>query len=98
MGSPSGSALPLPSSTTAAPEATAWSGPAFATGSGFGGSSGLTVTFTCAGGGLALAALTTSGKGRMGGGDPKGNEGAGEEGVETGVLGNGTTGAGGCGP
>src|SRR4051794_4132854 len=86
MGSPSGSALPLPSSTTAAPEATAWSGPAFATGSGFGGSSGLTVTFTCAGAELALASVTTSEKVRMAGDDPKGIDGAVKDGFDTVAL------------
>src|SRR3954467_5314411 len=75
MGSPSGSALALPSSVTADPDATAWSGPAFAMGAGFGGNSGLTVTLTVAGSELALASFTTSEKVRTTGSSPNGTVG-----------------------
>src|SRR5690349_1984225 len=86
MASPSGSALALPSSATAAPEATAWSGPAFATGGGFAGSCGLTVTFTCAGAELALASVTTSEKVSSAGADPDGTVGAVKLGLGTVAL------------
>src|SRR5512140_1124166 len=83
MSSASGSALAVPSSATAAPGATAWSGPAFATGGGFGGSWGLTVTFTCAGAELALASVTTSEKVRSTCVDPNGTTGAVKVGLGT---------------
>src|ERR1051326_3539260 len=53
-GSPAGSLLGLPSSVPKAPEATAWSGPALATG---GGITGFTVMVTLAGAELPLASL-----------------------------------------
>src|SRR5205823_11096201 len=61
-GPPLGSTLPLPSRVTVAPDATAWSAPAFATGAGFTGRAGLTVTFTVDGAEAPLALLTTSEK------------------------------------
>src|SRR3954462_1207880 len=76
MDSPSGSALALPSSVTADPEATAWSGPAFAMGAGFGGTCGLTVTLTGAASELVFASLTTSEKVRTTGSSPNRTVGA----------------------
>src|SRR3954465_5088297 len=76
MGSPSGSALALPSSVTADPEATAWSGPAFAMGAGFGGACGLAGTLTAAASELVFASLTTSEKVRTTGSCPNGTVGA----------------------
>src|SRR5690349_6045291 len=71
----SGSAelLALPSSVTSAPEATVWSGPALATGSGL---SGLTVMVTVEGAELRFASVTTSAKTRAPAGCPAGMVGA----------------------
>src|SRR4051812_19551652 len=92
IASPSGSKLPRPSRVTEAADATDWSGPALATGAGFGGAAGFTVMFTSDGAELRLASLTVSEKLTTTGGEVKSTVGAVKPGLDTVALESATIG------